>query len=207
MYSLITNPLTNRNVSINSKLGKEIIRNYVNILNGGGREDGLVKTLPSECKKSEDELRMIATQMVNELIIVTDTPEEKIARRSSPWNIRLTREADPDDVEKLIKELLPYLRDFCDINGDRIDIIINEHSEIRHLQTQFPHKEEYKINFKGDEDGDDANTFYELLLEDTQLNWEEQPYWGNIQSFLNLKNKIRELDGTVIKAFYSNKKR
>ena len=38
MYNRIVNPLTNRKVNINSKLGKKIILNYLNILNGGASE-------------------------------------------------------------------------------------------------------------------------------------------------------------------------
>ena len=37
MYSKITNPITGRTVAINGKLGKTILRNYINILMGGGR--------------------------------------------------------------------------------------------------------------------------------------------------------------------------
>ena len=36
MYNRIKNPLTNRYVNINSILGKNILNNYINTLNGGG---------------------------------------------------------------------------------------------------------------------------------------------------------------------------
>lgn len=35
MYSKIVNPKTGRMVSVNGKLGKEILRNYLNVLEGG----------------------------------------------------------------------------------------------------------------------------------------------------------------------------
>ena len=35
MYSKITNPKTGAQVSIKSKLGKRILRNYLNVLSGG----------------------------------------------------------------------------------------------------------------------------------------------------------------------------
>ena len=35
MYEYIINPTTNRNVSVYGKIGKKIINNYINILNGG----------------------------------------------------------------------------------------------------------------------------------------------------------------------------
>tara|TARA_B110000967_G_C18550664_1_gene395199 strand:+ start:410 stop:571 length:162 start_codon:yes stop_codon:yes gene_type:complete len=35
MYSKITNPETGRKISINGKLGKTILRNYINVLQGG----------------------------------------------------------------------------------------------------------------------------------------------------------------------------
>ena len=35
MYKKITNPLTGRNVNLNSRLGKKIIRNYLFVLYGG----------------------------------------------------------------------------------------------------------------------------------------------------------------------------
>jgi len=37
MYSKITNPKTGRKVSIDSRLGKRILRNYLSVLKGGGR--------------------------------------------------------------------------------------------------------------------------------------------------------------------------
>ena len=48
MYHKITNPLTNRKVSVNSKIGKNIIMNYVTLLTGGnypGHCDGN----PTQC--------------------------------------------------------------------------------------------------------------------------------------------------------------
>ena len=36
MYNRIKSPLTNRYVNINSILGKNILNNYINTLNGGG---------------------------------------------------------------------------------------------------------------------------------------------------------------------------
>ena len=36
MYSKIANPKTGRMISVNSKLGQEILRNYLNVLEGGG---------------------------------------------------------------------------------------------------------------------------------------------------------------------------
>lgn len=38
MYSKIANPKTGRMVSVNGKLGKEILRNYLNVLEGGSRQ-------------------------------------------------------------------------------------------------------------------------------------------------------------------------
>ena len=35
MYSLIVSPITGRKVSVNGKLGKSILRNYINVLYGG----------------------------------------------------------------------------------------------------------------------------------------------------------------------------
>ena len=40
MYSKIENPLTGRRVSINGKLGRSILRNYLNVLNGGAAAGG-----------------------------------------------------------------------------------------------------------------------------------------------------------------------
>ena len=40
MYSKITNPKTGTQVSIKSKLGQRILRNYLNVLSGGSRTDG-----------------------------------------------------------------------------------------------------------------------------------------------------------------------
>lgn len=37
MYSKITNPITGRKISINGKLGKTILRNYLLVLRGGRR--------------------------------------------------------------------------------------------------------------------------------------------------------------------------
>ena len=46
MYKKIMNPLTNKKVNIYSKLGKQIIRNYLRIFNGGGtvKEEALFNT-------------------------------------------------------------------------------------------------------------------------------------------------------------------
>ena len=38
MYSKIANPKTGRMVSVNGKLGQEILRNYLNVLEGGACE-------------------------------------------------------------------------------------------------------------------------------------------------------------------------
>ena len=35
MYSKITNPKTGRKVDVNGRLGKNIVRNYLMVLNGG----------------------------------------------------------------------------------------------------------------------------------------------------------------------------
>ena len=40
MYSKITNPKTGAQVQIKSKLGKRILRNYLNVLSGGAHLDG-----------------------------------------------------------------------------------------------------------------------------------------------------------------------
>ena len=39
MYSKITNPITGRKISINGKLGKTILRNYITVLQGGAYEE------------------------------------------------------------------------------------------------------------------------------------------------------------------------
>jgi hypothetical protein len=36
MYSKIVNPATGRKISINSKKGKAVLKNYINIVSGGG---------------------------------------------------------------------------------------------------------------------------------------------------------------------------
>ena len=43
MYSKIVNPLTDRKVSINGKLGRSILRNYLNVLSGGA--EGAVRSM------------------------------------------------------------------------------------------------------------------------------------------------------------------
>ena len=48
MFSQIVNPKTNRKVNINSKIGKAVLRNYINIQSGGKVEwsdrDGFIAT-------------------------------------------------------------------------------------------------------------------------------------------------------------------
>ena len=41
MYSKIVNPETNRLVNINGQMGQQILRNYLNVLRGGARREGL----------------------------------------------------------------------------------------------------------------------------------------------------------------------
>ena len=43
MYTKITNPLTNRKVNINTKLGRQIIHKYFNSLKGGCNINSLFK--------------------------------------------------------------------------------------------------------------------------------------------------------------------
>lgn len=42
MYSKIVNPTTGRKVLVNSRLGKKILRQYLEILTGGAGPDGAV---------------------------------------------------------------------------------------------------------------------------------------------------------------------
>ena len=44
MYSKIANPKTGRMVSVNGRLGKEILRNYLNVLSAGARRPRLERT-------------------------------------------------------------------------------------------------------------------------------------------------------------------
>ena len=43
MYTKITNPLTKRNVNINSKLGKQVLQKYISSLKGGCNLDRLLR--------------------------------------------------------------------------------------------------------------------------------------------------------------------
>jgi len=46
MFSKITNPLTGRKVLIDGRLGRKILRKYLNVLNGGAFSDPLITSFP-----------------------------------------------------------------------------------------------------------------------------------------------------------------
>lgn len=48
MYKKIVNPETGRKVSINNKIGKKILSNYINVLRGGKRIDGSFRGIVNE---------------------------------------------------------------------------------------------------------------------------------------------------------------
>ena len=52
MYSKIANPKTGRMVSVNGKLGQEILRNYLNVLRNSIKKD-LFESLISKYKSEE----------------------------------------------------------------------------------------------------------------------------------------------------------
>lgn len=57
MYNKIVNPKTNRSVSINSKLGKKIIRDYVRMIGGGLANSAMRNTM------NEDYWRDVLSQL------------------------------------------------------------------------------------------------------------------------------------------------
>ena len=46
MFSKITNPLTNEKYSINSKQGKQLLKQYVKLINGGAVDPTSVMNFP-----------------------------------------------------------------------------------------------------------------------------------------------------------------
>jgi len=55
MYNKIVNPKTNRSVSINSKLGKKIIRDYVRMIGGLGRWSPWAEEEHAEKRRAQEE--------------------------------------------------------------------------------------------------------------------------------------------------------
>merc|ERR1711871_61565 len=56
LYNQIFNPLTRRKVNINSKLGRNILNNYINHLNGGTLKRANFHNDPIKCQASRDEI-------------------------------------------------------------------------------------------------------------------------------------------------------
>lgn len=65
MYSKITNPLTGRKVSINGKVGKNILRNYINVLVGGTDQKRLMAGLMAAQRKTGMSARPITATTHN----------------------------------------------------------------------------------------------------------------------------------------------
>ena len=55
MYNKIINPITGRKVNTNSKLGKSIIKNYLNTFHSAGNPKSINRTLSSERRQAENE--------------------------------------------------------------------------------------------------------------------------------------------------------
>ena len=91
-YQYIVNPITNRKVSVNSRLGKTIIKAYKNNMKGGADS-----FLPS------------GTPRFFELL---DGPVRRVAAKDSPipfnWHIEEKILPQTQDVANTIKELLEY---------------------------------------------------------------------------------------------------
>ena len=56
LYNQIFNPLTGRTVNINGKLGRNILNNYINQLNGGASKCANFHSDPIKCQASKDEI-------------------------------------------------------------------------------------------------------------------------------------------------------
>ena len=56
LYNQIVNPITGRKVNINGNLGKKILSNYINYLNGGASKCANFHSDPIKCQSSRDEL-------------------------------------------------------------------------------------------------------------------------------------------------------
>ena len=54
MYHKITNPATNRKVSVYGKIGQRILRNYINVMNGG-RQASPSNSIPAHCKNEGED--------------------------------------------------------------------------------------------------------------------------------------------------------
>lgn len=76
MYSKITNPKTGRKVDVNGRLGKNIVRNYLMVLNGGAAIKNLFKFFKkkSSIKPADEKLNTFLKEKYD---YITDTSREK----------------------------------------------------------------------------------------------------------------------------------
>ena len=68
MYTKIINPITNKSVSINTLLGKNILRHYINFLNGGNKVKNLKLEL-NKCKKKRINLERKIKNLEKEITL------------------------------------------------------------------------------------------------------------------------------------------
>uniref|UniRef100_A0A6C0B630 Uncharacterized protein n=1 Tax=viral metagenome TaxID=1070528 RepID=A0A6C0B630_9ZZZZ len=94
MYSKIVNPKTGRKVSVTSRLGKSIIRKYLNVLSGGTKghypSRGRVgKKVHQKKIKAERERQRVAETLVNERRRDMERQEQEVGSAAAPVSISL----------------------------------------------------------------------------------------------------------------------
>ena len=86
MYTKIINPITNKSVSINTLLGKNILRHYINFLTGGNKVKNLKLEL-NKCKKKrinlERKIKNLEKEITPSLVLFASWS----LSRSSSWSL------------------------------------------------------------------------------------------------------------------------
>jgi hypothetical protein len=137
MYNVIKNPLTNRNVSVNSKLGKTIINNY---LKGGAQDEyGASKWLDSEeTIYTDDTFTVISKE--HSINILAEYPIEYKMRKLNSIGIQRTNDGCIPEIKNIKNNRSNNLIiDFKNCETRNINEIsfINVHRTPGHMYPQF----------------------------------------------------------------------
>ena len=89
MYSLIVSPITGRKVSVNGKLGKSILRNYINVLYGGSGYSDVAKGAPgrniSDFLTGDDKKNVAVTKKRNLVRMSAHTRRVDLESTDEEW--------------------------------------------------------------------------------------------------------------------------
>jgi len=172
MYSKIANPKTGRMVSINSKLGQEILRNYLNVLEGGACEgvprqhyDACMRTAARKAtpppkpvedtrtageKKADDDAAAEASALRTRINNLARKQCNGANRQYYDACMKAAAEGFSDKAQKQLDEEKKAAQTFKDTylameKEDLIEILVVNNNKIADLEKKVVEEEEEKV--------------------------------------------------------------